>query len=272
MADLSSFGGRVGFLGAGNMASALIRGILRGGLPPRQLLATDLDRTKLDLLSAELGTLTADSSQALIEASEVVILATKPDALASVLPPLRAQAAGRLWVSVAAGVTTDTLESWLGEARVIRAMPNTPALVGEGATGLCPGRHARREDLELAEKLLAGVGITVVVTESAMDAVTGLSGSGPAFLMLVIEAMADAGVHAGLPRDVALRLAAQTVRGAGALALESGRHPAELKDQVTSPGGTTIAGVRALERGGLRSTMMEAVLAATARCRELADK
>lgn len=254
------------------MASALIRGIIGGGLRPHQLRATDLDPEKVRALASDVGILPSESGEALAASSDIVVLATKPEALATVLPPLRPHAAGRLWLSIAAGVTTETLEDLLGGARVIRAMPNTPALVGVGATGLCPGAAATAADVALAERLLSAVGITVVVKESQMDALTGLSGSGPAFLMLVIEAMADAGVHAGLPRQVAQKLAAQTVRGAGALALETGRHPAELKDQVTSPGGTTIAGVRALERGELRSTIIEAVLAATARSRELAGK
>jgi pyrroline-5-carboxylate reductase len=156
-------------------------------------------------------------------------------------------------------------------ARVIRVMPNTPALVGEGASGLCRGCHATKEDAALAEVLLNAVGTCQIVQEEMMDAVTGLSGSGPAYVMLVIEAMADGGVRAGLPRPIALRLAAQTVRGAATLLLSTQKHPGELKDMVTSPGGTTIAGVAALEEAGLRNALIAAVTAATQRSRELSD-
>jgi pyrroline-5-carboxylate reductase len=173
-------------------------------------------------------------------------------------------------ISILAGVSTQTLESFLpGSPRVVRVMPNTPALVGEGASGLCAGRHAREEDLRATQQLLESVGTARVVTEKEMDAVTGLSGSGPAYVYTLIEALADGAVRQGLGRDDALALAAQTVLGAARMVQESGEHPAVLRDRVCSPGGTTIAGVEALEEGNFRATLMNAVSRATQRSREL---
>jgi len=176
----------------------------------------------------------------------------------------------KLVISIVAGVPAARISEGLGgHARVVRAMPNTPAIVGEAATALASGRAATQEDLTVADELFRSVGLVVHVAEGLMDAVTGLSGSGPAFVFIAIEALSDAGVRAGLPRDIATKLATQTIVGAGKLALETGEHPARLKDMVTSPGGTTIAGVAALEREGYRNALMCAVEAATARSREL---
>lgn len=272
MQALKAFPGKVGFLGAGNMASALIRGMLRAGLPPARIFVRDLDEARVEGLCEELSVHAAADAEELTSSSDVIILAVKPPAVVDAVRPLASLAADKLWISVAAGVDCATLQAALGPCRIVRAMPNTPALVGAGATGLCAGAQASVVDLDTAELLFSSVGVVERVVESQMDALTGLSGSGPAFIMLVIEAMADAAVEAGLARSVALKLAAQTVRGAGALALESGLHPAQLKDQVTSPGGTTIAGVAALEAGGLRATMMSAVRASTARSRALSGK
>ncbi|MBC8125803.1 MAG: pyrroline-5-carboxylate reductase, partial [Gloeobacteraceae cyanobacterium ES-bin-144] len=175
-----------------------------------------------------------------------------------------------LVISIAAGITVAALETAAAsQIRVIRAMPNTPALVGKGAAGYCIGTRATAEDAETARVILGSVGLAVAVPERLMDAVTGLSGSGPAYIYLVIEAMADGGVRQGLPREDALRLAAQTVLGAAAMVLETGKHPAVLKDMVTSPGGTTIAGLAELERRGLRAALIEAVVAASQRATEL---
>jgi pyrroline-5-carboxylate reductase len=175
-------------------------------------------------------------------------------------------------VSIAAGVPIAAIERRLGTgARIVRTMPNTPCLVGTGATALSAGEHATEADLALASALFQAVGITTVVDESLLDAVTGLSGSGPAYIFLIIEALSDAGVKVGLSRHVALKLAAQTVLGSAKLLIETGQHPGHLKDQVTSPGGTAIAGLHTLEAGGLRTTLMDAVEAATLRAKQLGD-
>jgi pyrroline-5-carboxylate reductase len=272
MAELARFEGSVGFLGAGNMAAALVRGTVRAGLPAEQVAITDVLAERSQALATEVGARSLPTALEVVLSSSLVVIAVKPGAVRGLLDEVKQHAAGRLWLSVAAGITTAHLEAFLGgSARVVRAMPNTPALVGAGATALAGGHFADAADVDRAKSLLSAVGIVEVLPETMLDAVTGLSGSGPAFLLLAIEALADAGVHAGLPRDVALRLAAQTVRGTGQLALETGAHPAALKDTVTSPGGTTIAGLRALERAGFRAALIEAVLAATARSKELSS-
>ena len=206
-----------------------------------------------------------------VQGAAIVVLAVKPQVMGSVLPVLKSNASAEtLFVSIAAGVSCATIEAALATgARVVRTMPNTPALVGCGATALCAGSHATAADLETAEALFSSVGIAVTVPEKSIDAVTGVSGSGPAYVFLFLEALADGGVQQGLPRDVALKLAGQTVLGAAKLMMESGTHPGVLKDQVTSPGGTTIAAVRALEDGAFRGTTMSAVAAACARSKEL---
>ena len=205
-------------------------------------------------------------------ASEIILLCTKPHDVAKALTDAAKAAAGqpRLVISIAAGVTLSALEAAASENfRIIRAMPNTPALVGHGAAAYCLGTRATPEDAQTAKSLLGAVGLAIEVPERLMDAVTGLSGSGPAYIYLVIDALADGGVRAGIPRADAVRLAAQTVLGAAAMVLETGEHPAVLKDMVTSPGGTTIAGIAALEKYGLRSALIEAVGAATQRSAEL---
>jgi len=259
---------KVGFIGAGNMASALMRGLLRAGSAPAQLVATDVDAAKLEALRNELGIVVEPTIAGLVAACGVVVLAVKPKVVLEVLG--ECSPGGRLWISVAAGITTAQIEAALdGEARVVRAMPNTPALVGEGATGLCAGRHLLPGDLELAQRLFLSAGTTVVVEEHLLDAVTGLSGSGPAYVLLMIEALAEGGVRAGLTREVALQLATQTVRGTATLLQQTKQHPAQLKDMVTSPGGTTARGVQVLEQRGVRGALLDAVVAATERSAEL---
>jgi pyrroline-5-carboxylate reductase len=272
MSDLTQFEGSIGFLGAGNMAAALVRGTVARGLAPSKLTLLDVVSERSQTLAREVGARAAATTGELLAASSIVVIAVKPGSVPELLQQLRPDAAGKLFLSIAAGVTTQALEAGLGgEARVVRAMPNTPALVGAGATGLAAGRFASESDLIQTKTLLSAVGIVEILPEKLLDAVTGLSGSGPAFLLLAIEALADAGVHAGLPRDVALRLAAQTVQGTGQMVLATGKHPGELKDAVTSPGGTTIAGIRELENAGFRAALIEAVLAASARARELSS-
>jgi pyrroline-5-carboxylate reductase len=271
--ELSQIKSKVGFIGAGNMASALVRGLVKGGYSPELLLVTDLAQEKLEELSQELGVKPVENALAIAQQADVVVLAVKPGAVVPLLKSIPSAHHGALWLSVAAGVSCAAIEEVLSpDARVVRAMPNTPALVGEGATGLCSGSKATREDLALAETLLGAVGITEVVYESMMDAVTGVSGSAPAYVMLMIEAMADGAVRVGLPRDTALRLAAQTVRGAATMLLETGKHPGALKDMVTSPGGTTIAAVAALEENGFRHALISAVTAAALKSKALSEK
>lgn len=263
---------RIGLLGAGQMATALAQGWTRAGLvAPQQLLASDpVSEARGRFAQATGGRTTVENRQVVTE-SEILVLAMKPQQMAAVLAEIRPQVtAEKLIVSIAAGIRMAAISKTLGDGvRLIRVMPNTPCLVGQGAFGYCLGEAATDEDGRLVEELLRAVGVVYRVDEKLMDAVTGLSGSGPAFVYVIIEAMADAGVKMGLTRQVALALAAQTVRGAAEMVLASGEHPAVLKDRVASPAGTTIAGLAALEAGGLRAAIISAVESATRRSAEL---
>ncbi|PWB79555.1 MAG: pyrroline-5-carboxylate reductase [Candidatus Methylomirabilota bacterium] len=268
-------GRTIGFIGAGNMAEAMIRGLLEAGLVAAdQIIASDIVEAKRQQVALRYGIQTvANGRDAALKAS-ILILAVKPQDMEAALQEIAAAVdTNKTVVSVAAGITIAFIAERLpAGARIVRAMPNAPALVLAGAAGIAKGEHATVEDLQIAEAIFASVGKAVIVEEKHLDAVTGLSGSGPAYVFLFVEALADAGVKVGLARDVARLLATQTVLGAARMVLESGRHPAELKDIVASPGGTTIAGLYALERGGLRGTLMEAVEAATIRSRELGGR
>ena len=266
---------KIAFIGSGNMAEALIKGLLASGASPaHEIVGTDTRKERLAELEKRYGIRTSTDNAATAAWAELIVLAVKPqgmskalDQIASVIDPKK------LVLSVAAGVPIAALERKLGRgARIVRAMPNTPALVGAGATAIAGGEHATDEDLAAAKALFDAVGTTVIVEENLLDAVTGLSGSGPAYIFLVIEALSDAGVKVGLPRYTAQALAAQTVLGSARLLIETGQHPGVLKDQVTSPGGTAIAGLLTLEAGGLRTTLINAVEAATARSKELGEK
>lgn len=264
---------RWGFIGAGKMATALIRGILRTGVAePPDLTACDPLASARSALAAETGINVFEFNSPVAERSDVLILAVKPQVMNEVLAELRPLLKpGHLVISIAAGVSIATIVQGLGpDRRVVRVMPNTPALLGEGMSAYALGPGVPHEDEAVTQEFLSTVGRAVRVPESLLDAVTGLSGSGPAFVYLVIEALSDGGVRMGLPRDVATMLAAQTVLGAAKMVLETGLHPGVLKDQVTSPGGTTIAGLHALERGGVRGALINAVRAATRRSAELA--
>jgi pyrroline-5-carboxylate reductase len=263
---------KIGFLGAGKMAGALAKGFLNAKLlKANQLCAADPYAAAREHFAAGTGAQTFATNLEAARAATVLILATKPDQVAAALAEIAvAFSPHHLLISIAAGVTLAKLESALpAGARVVRVMPNTPALVGAGASGFAPGKHATAADGGLAQKLLSAVGVAVPVKESLLDAVTGLSGSGPAYVYQFIEALSDGGVSAGLPRDVATRLAAQTVLGGAKMVLETGQHPGALKDQVTSPGGTTIEGLYELEKGRLRATVMSAVRAATEKSKKL---
>ena len=264
----------IGFLGAGKMATALAKGFLNARLVTSEgLYAADPFAPAREHFAAETGAKTFAANREVARLATVLILATKPDQAEAALSQIASVfSPDHLLISIAAGMPLAKLEAALPEkARVIRVMPNTPALVGAGASGFSPGLHATAADGDLAKQLLSAVGVALPVKESLLDAVTGLSGSGPAYVYQFIEALSDGGVAAGLPRDVATRLAAQTVLGGAKMVLETGLHPGVLKDQVTSPGGTTIEGIHELEKGGLRATVMTAVRAATDKSRKLGE-
>lgn len=270
-----SLGKTIAFIGTGNMAEALLKGLLQARVAePHEIVCSDSREERGPELVQRYGVRFSRSNVEAVRAAELVVLSVKPQVLESVLTEIAgAVDERRLFISIAAGVPIAAIARRLGSsARIVRTMPNTPALVGAGATALAPGPAVTSEDLRLVTTLFDAVGKSVIVEEGMLDAVTGLSGSGPAYVFVVIEALSDAGVKVGLPRATALALAAQTVLGAAKLLLETGEHPGRLKDQVTSPGGTTIAGIHALEAGGLRHTLMEAVEAATRRSRELGEK
>lgn len=260
-------------LGAGNIGQALIGGLLRGeDLPPSQIRATCGTPPSAERLESRFPGVSVGTSNAVaVRGADVVLLAVKPQTAARVLDDIRAEITDQvLLVSILAGVTTRSLAADLGrELPVVRAMPNTPALVDEAATAIAAGRFAEAHHLDLARQVFTAVGEVELVTEDLMDAVTGLSGSGPAYVYMMIEALTDAGVKQGLRRPVALQLSAQTVLGAARLVLETGSHPALLRDAVTTPGGTTIAAVAELEKQGLRTMLIDAVATAAARSAEL---
>ena len=262
----------IGFIGAGNMAEALIRGLVRGGhVPANRITASGPRRERLAQLALGYGIAITLDNRELARNAGLVVLSVKPQILDKVLREVGDQLQpGTLVISIAAGVDTEAIESAVADGvRVVRAMPNTPALVGAGATAISPGHHASAADLATAKALFDAVGISVVLDESHLDAVTGLSGSGPAYIFLILEALSDAGVKVGLSRRNAQLLAAQTVLGSAKMLLETDEHVGRLKDMVTSPGGTAIAGLHTLEEGGLRTTLINAVETATKRAREL---
>ncbi|MCG3173168.1 MAG: Pyrroline-5-carboxylate reductase [Myxococcota bacterium] len=263
---------KITFIGSGNMAEALIRGLIEvAGTPPENVICTDTREDRLEVLRMRYGVRTSTANTAPLQVSDILVLAVKPQVMYEVLEEIRPMVLPKhLVISIAAGIPIHAIESALGGAqRIIRVMPNTPALVGAGATAIAPGRFVAEGDVALARELFNSVGKVVRVDEEALDAVTGLSGSGPAYVFMIIDALADAGVKVGLSRDIALLLAAQTVMGSAQLLLETGEHPGRLKDMVTSPGGTAIAGLHTLEQGGLRTTLINAVEKAAQRSAEL---
>ncbi len=263
--------GKIGFIGGGNMAEALIKGLINGGCPVNDILFFEPNPERRQLVAGRYGVYGATDNLELVTTSNIVVLATKPQILDKVLAEIiTVFNDDKLLISILAGTKTTTLQSGLaGRPRVVRVMPNTPALVGHGAAALCAGQHVRVEDRRIAQHLFEAVGAALWVEEDQMDAVTGLSGSGPAFVFSFIEALTAGGVKEGLSPETAHALAVQTVAGAALLVQGSGETPALLREKVCSPGGTTISGVRALEELGLHSTVMAAVCAATSRSREL---
>jgi len=260
----------VGFIGSGMMASALMDGLIakKALSSPSAISCSDIWKPSLDL-AAEKGYTACTSNDEVCEKSKTaVILAVKPHVIETVCKDVVAHG-DALVISIAAGVTLGTLEANLPGRRVVRVMPNTPCLVGEAASGFALGTLANESDREIVQTIFGSVGLAMEVNEKLLDAVTGVSGSGPAYVFQFIEALSDGGVRAGLSRDVATKLAAQTVKGAAEMVLKTGKHPGVLKDGVTSPGGTTIAGVEALEKGSFRATTISAVKAATRRSLQL---
>jgi len=264
----------VAILGAGKMGGILLQGFLKNNLVAAdQIFATVQHPDRALALSAQFGVeVTTDNLQAAMQA-DVILLGVKPLQVPALVEQIRPALNGsKTLLSFAASVKTRSIEDAAGcELAVIRAMPNTPAMIGAGVTALCGGRFVSEQQMGVAQRIFQTVGRTVVVDEKHMDAVTGLSGSGPAFLYIIIEALAEAGVNVGLPRDVATLLAAQTTYGAARMVLETGYHPALLKDQVTTPAGCTVDGILELEKGGLRVTLIKAVKRATQRAKELAQ-
>ncbi len=263
----------IGFIGAGNMAEAMIRGLLRGrDFAAEHISASGPRDERVAELREKYG-IDATTDNAKPAAAEIVVLSVKPQILSRVLEEVaEIIKPDALVISIAAGVPVSAIQARLAAGtRVVRAMPNTPALVDAAATAIAGGDHASESDLAEAKKIFDAIGLTVVLEESALDAVTGLSGSGPAYVFLILEALSDAGVKVGLSRRTAQLLAAQTVFGSAKLLLETNEHPGRLKDMVTSPGGTAITGLHTLENGGVRTTLMNAVEAATRRSRELGE-
>jgi len=260
------------FIGGGNMAEALIKGLIdKSRAAPEQVIVSEPREERAQFLSHTYHAEVIWDNQAAAQRAEIIVLAVKPQVMRGVLQDLSSVVApNQLIISIAAGISTASIASHIGnDQRIIRAMPNTPAQIGMGAVALCSGGSATYGDLEIAQSLFNVIGVSVVVQEHHMDAVTGLSGSGPAYIFLLIEALTDGGVRMGLPRDIAQALVLQTVIGSGRMVLETGEHPSKLKDLVTSPGGTTIAGLHVLETKGVRGALIDAVAAATKRSREL---
>lgn len=263
---------RIGFIGCGRIATAIAQGLAKANVvAPSQMTGSDPSPAMRESFTKASGAAVVAENLAVLGGSDVVVLAVKPQHMPAVLKEIaKGVEARHLFVSVAAGVPISAITSALGQStRIVRVMPNTPCLVGAGATAFARGAKATEEDAALVERLFSTIGIAMEVTEPLLDAVTGLSGSGPAYVFQVIEAMSDGGVRCGLPRNVSTRLAAQTVFGAAKMVLDTGEHPAALKDGVASPGGTTIAGLHELERGALRGSLINAVEAATRRSQEL---
>ena len=267
---------KLGFIGGGNMAEAMIKGLLSASfIEAKNIFVSEPSEAKRDTLHAEYKIKVSADNRELVKKCDILILAVKPQIFQEVLVDICSLVdSDKLVISIAAGVPISIIDDALrGDKNkkfsIVRTMPNTPALVQEGVTAIASGKHVNKTDVKIAHRIFEAVGRTVDVEEDQLDAVTGLSGSGPAYIFMLIEALSDAGVKMGLSREVSTTLTIQTVLGSAKLARESGKHPGELKDMVTSPGGTTISGLHALEEGSLRTTLMNAVEDATLRSREL---
>ncbi len=265
---------KIGVIGTGNMGEALISGLIysRSSIPDN-IICSDIRKDKLKSIKGAYGVVTTSNNLDVVRASEIVIYAIKPQIMASILKETAASLdMSKVIISIAAGVPLAAIESCLNkDLRVIRVMPNIAASVKEGAAAIAAGRHVLKDDLKIAKAIFDSVGKSVIIEEELMDTITGLSGSGPAYIFLIVDALADAGVKMGLAREDALFLSSQTVLGAAKLLIETKEHPGKLKDRVTSPGGTAIAALHTLEQGGLRTTLINAVEVATKRSKELGE-
>ena len=265
---------KISFIGGGNMAEAMLRGLLKKKVvSPKQILVAEPREERTRFLSQKYRIHVTADNKAAVRFGEIIIVAVKPQVIKGVLQEITGVLTSpQVIISIAAGITIAFIASHVGnDKRIVRAMPNTPCQIGEGAIALCGGGKATSSDIRVAQTLFAAVGTTVMIPETHMDAVTGLSGSGPAYIFLIIEALTDGGVKMGLPRDVAQSLVLQTIIGSGRMVLETGDHPGTLRDLVTSPGGTTIAGLHVLEKKGVRDALINAVVAASERSRELSQ-
>jgi len=265
-------GKKLVFIGAGNMAEALVRGILKADLIEKDnLLVTDVESKRLKFFYEELGINGLSNNKEGIRERDIIVLSIKPQVIANVLTEISGCIKpSQKIISIAAGITTKFIEFKIGkEIPVIRVMPNTPALVGHGIAGICPGRYAQIEDLELAKAIFEGVGKVVIVKEDLMNAITALSGCGPGYIFAIIEILAAAGRALGLPQDISLTLTIETVEGAVKMLKETGEDPAILRAKVTSPGGATLAALNVLEEKGIRATFLQAITAAANRSKEL---
>ncbi|MDD3398623.1 MAG: pyrroline-5-carboxylate reductase [Candidatus Methanomethylophilaceae archaeon] len=262
---------RLGFIGAGNMAEALMKGVIAHGLyAAEDIIASEIYRPRREHIAQKLGVQATDDNAQVVDSASIVVLAVKPQHLAEVLEPLADRfRADQLVVSIVAGITIKALEKMMPAAKVVRVMPNQPCMSMASATAFSRGKGAGEEDAQAVRAIFESVGVAYEVQEKLLDAVTGLSGSGPAYAYLMIEALADGGVLMGLPRDIAQSLAAQTLLGAAKTVLDTGEHPGRLKDMVCSPGGTTIAAMQVLEEAGVRAALMGAVQASAEKSKEL---
>jgi pyrroline-5-carboxylate reductase len=267
---------KLGFVGGGNMAEAIVKGLLDSSLvASKDIFISDLISDRLEYLSKEYKVKTTDDNRELVKKSDILVLAVKPQTVKKVLESFSDLIdSNKNIISVAAGISISLIEDTLcakskKKISIIRTMPNTPSLVQEGATAICGSKHSSKLDIKIAHHIFKAIGQTVDIEEIHMDAVTGLSGSGPAYIFMIIEALSDAGVKVGLSREVSNTLTIQTILGSAKLARDGGKHPGQLKDMVTSPGGTTISGLHMLEEGGIRNALMNAVEMATQRSKEL---
>lgn len=264
---------KIGIIGVGNIGSAIIRGILKtaGRVSPKSIVVCDIDKKKSQAISRELSVISASGNAELFSQSDIIILAAKPHGIEGILKEIVGSQSGKLIISAAAGIKTSRIEKMLPMA-VVRAMPNMPALLGEGMIAISAGRFAEEKELQLAETIFSAIGETVRINEDLMDTVTAVSGSGPAYFFLMMEALVEAGVAGGLSPQVAHQLVAQTAYGSAKMAKEAGKEPFLLRGEVTSPGGTTAAGIAVLEKKGFKDILAEAVAAGTIRSKELSKK
>ena len=265
---------KIGIIGTGNMGESLISGLIYAkSSVPKNIICSDVRKDKLKSVQDAFGVVTTTSNIDVVKASEIVIYAIKPQIMASILRETAVHLdMSKVIISIAAGVPLAAIESCLNkDLRLIRVMPNIAASVKEGAAAIAPGKHASKGDLKLAKAIFDSVGKSIIMEEEFMDAITGLSGNGPAYIFLIVDALADAGVKMGLSREDSLLLSAQSVLGAAKLLLETGEHPGRLKDKVTSPGGTAISALHTIEAGGLRTTLINAVEVGTNRSKELGE-